>query len=341
MTQAASLARHTHPHPNPKVGALVLDAGGALVGRGWHLGPGAAHAEIVALAEAGDKARGGTVVVTLEPCNHTGRTPPCTEALLAAGVVRVVVGAVDPDQRVEGTGIRRLRQAGLEVVAEVGPMENVDPPYFHHRRTGRAHVTLKLAATLDGQIAAADGTSQWITGTEARMNAHLLRASSDAVMVGGGTVIADNPRLDVRLPDHDGFQPRPVIVAGRRPIPENAQIFGRDPLVVSTAPRSTPGELLQVPSGGDGLPDLRATLELLGERGLLAVLVEGGPVLARRLWVENLIDRGVFYFGGMVAGGRGHSAFEGTWSSLGEARPVKIEAVARLGDDLRIDFTVS
>lgn len=322
MDRAAELARATHPHPNPRVGAVVIDASGAVVGLGSHPGPGSPHAEVVALSAAGDRARGGTVVVTLEPCIHQGRTPPCVDALLAAGIARVVVSALDPDSRVQGKGIDRLRGAGLEVLTNVGPGELIDPAYFHHRRTGLPFVTLKLAATLDGQVAAADGTSQWITGPEARTDAHRIRAENDAVMVGAGTVIADDPLLDVRLPDHDGFQPRPVIVVGQRSLPSDARIWARNPLIIE----QTSGELTDV-------------LRLVAREGLLALLVEGGPRLARSLWAGNLVNRGVFYFGAMVAGGFGRSLFDGVWSTLENARPVTLDSVTRLGDDLRVDFT--
>ena len=322
MQRAAQLARTTHPHPNPKVGALILDASGEAVGQGAHAGPGSPHAEVVALSHAGDRARGGTVVVTLEPCTHHGRTPPCVDALVSAGLVRVVIGARDPDPRVQGMGIEQLRGAGVEVLTDVGPGEQVDPSYFHHRRTGLPLVTLKLAATLDGQVAAADGTSQWITGPEARADAHRLRAEADAVMVGAGTVIADDPMLDVRLPDHDGFQPRPVVVVGERPLPADARIWARDPLIIE-----------------QGAGDLTEVLRLVAQEGLLAVLVEGGPRLAGSLWAANLVNRGVFYFGGMVAGGHGRSPFQGVWSTLENARPVTVDAVRRLGNDLRVDFT--
>jgi diaminohydroxyphosphoribosylaminopyrimidine deaminase/5-amino-6-(5-phosphoribosylamino)uracil reductase len=322
MAQAAELTRPTHPHPNPKVGAVVLNRDGEIVGRGSHPGPGSPHAEIVALGEAGDRARGGTVVVTLEPCSHYGRTPPCVDALLGVGIARVVIGALDPDPRVQGSGIARLREAGVEVIVDVRPGEEVDPAYFHHRRTGLPQVTLKLAATLDGQVAAKDGTSQWITGTEARDDAHRLRAQADAVMVGAGTIIADDPLLDVRLPDHDGFQPRPVVIVGQRPLPEDARIWTRDPLVIET--------------GGGGL---HHALGIVASEGLLDVLVEGGPRLARSLWSEDLVARGVFYFGAMVAGGQGRSLFDGVWSTLEAARSVNVTSVGRLGNDLRVDFT--
>ena len=239
IREAISHASGTHPHPNPRVGAIVLDATGTVAGVGSHAGRGAPHAEVVALREAGDRAAGGTLVVTLEPCDHEGVTPPCTGAVIGAGVARVVVGAVDPDRRVSGRGIERLRAAGIDVVAGVGAglVEAADPGYFHQRRTGRPRVTLKWAATLDGQAAAADGSARWISSPESRADGHLLRAESDAVMVGAGTVIADDPDLTVRLDGYRGPQPRPVVIAGHRALPPRARLMGRDPIVYT--PRSS------------------------------------------------------------------------------------------------------
>lgn len=324
LEQAGQLARRQHPHPNPRVGAVLLDPFGRIVGQGAHVGPGSAHAEILALSEAGDRAREGTMVVTLEPCNHHGRTGPCTEALFKAGIKRVVVGAIDLDSRVAGTGVDRLRSFGIDVEVTEGGGEAIDPAYFHHRRTGRPLVTLKLAATLDGQIAPLDGHSRWITGDEARADAHRLRAASDAVMVGAGTVRRDDPRLDVRLPDEQ-FSPRPVVVAGEGVIPETAQIWSRNPIVI----RSRTGDSLRGP-----------ILELAAQ-GYLAVLVEGGARLARSLWEQDLIDRVVLYLAGRLAGGTGQPMFEGPWSTLADSRPIEIEALTRLGSDLRLDLIPS
>ena len=195
MQMAIKAAAPTRPHPNPRVGAVVVDVGGIVLSVGAHFGPGQAHAEVVALEQAGERTPGATMFVTLEPCAHRGKTPPCTTALIEAGISRVVVGAVDPDPRVAGKGIEELEAAGIEV--EVGllaaEVHALDPGYFRHRSTGQPAVTLKSAATLDGQVAADDGTSQWITSESTRQDGHALRAAADAVMVGAGTLLADDP----------------------------------------------------------------------------------------------------------------------------------------------------
>jgi diaminohydroxyphosphoribosylaminopyrimidine deaminase/5-amino-6-(5-phosphoribosylamino)uracil reductase len=340
MREAIALAAATTPHPNPRVGALVLDASGEVVGRGAHAGPGEPHAEVVALAAAGRRAAGGTLVVSLEPCDHAGRTPPCTAAVLASGVARVLVGAGDPDHRVAGRGIARLRAGGVEVRTGIAAAEAeaLDPGYFHHRRTGRPRVTIKAALTLDGQAAAADGTSQWLTSEEARADGHRLRAAADAVMVGAGTVAADDPLLTVRLAGYTGRQPRAVLVAGRRSLPAGARIWERHPIVLTPGPADYQGEVVVLP-GPEGV-DLAAGLMALGERGLLDVLVEGGPTLAGSLLRAGLMDRGVFYLGARLGGGVGVPALGGVFAGLGEARPVQIVSAARLGPDVRVEFIV-
>jgi len=337
MALAAEITAETHPHPNPRVGAVVVAVDGSVVAAAAHLGPGRRHAEAAALETAGAAAREATLVVTLEPCNHHGRTPPCTEAIISAGVSTVLVGAGDPDARVRGRGIARLREAGIEVVGlDSAAARAVDPGYFHHRRTGRPLVTLKTAMTLDGQVAALDRTSQWITSAAARADGHRLRAASDAVLVGAGTVIADDPQLDVRLPDHDGPQPRPVVVAGRRELPANARLFERDPLVYASRHHPLPGgEIVVV--GGTGNVDLDAVLKDLGARNIVDLLVEGGATLADALWSAGLVDRVVFYFGGKLAGGAGLGPFAGSFETLRDATDVTITNVTRLGDDLRVE----
>jgi diaminohydroxyphosphoribosylaminopyrimidine deaminase/5-amino-6-(5-phosphoribosylamino)uracil reductase len=315
-------------------------ATGEVVGEGAHVRAGEPHAEVLALTAAGDAARGGTLYVTLEPCAHHGRTPPCTAAIAASGVARVVVAAQDPDGRVAGRGIGELRHAGVAVEPDVAPDEGeaLDPGYFHHRRTGRPLVTLKLAATLDGQAAAADRTSQWLTGPDARADAHRLRAWADAVMIGAGTLRTDDPRLDVRLPDYDGPQPRPVVVAGTSALPATAQVWGRSPLVYRAAlggDEPQAAEVVTLPNTAG--VDLDAVIKDLGSRGILDLLVEGGPTLAAQLVAGGLVDRLVVYLAAKLAGGRGTPMIAGVFSTLAAAHPIEIVDVAMLGGDLRVD----
>ena len=328
MVRALDLAAGTQPHPNPRVGAVVVDAAGSIVGEGSHQRAGEPHAEVIALAQAGPLASGATVYVTLEPCAHHGRTPPCTEALIEAGVARVVVGAIDPDQRVSGQGVAKLEAAGIEVSAGLfaGDVEQIDPGYFHHRRTGRPLVTLKLASTLDGQIAAADRTSKWITGAEAREDTHRLRSEADVVIVGAGTVIDDDPGLDVRLDGYSGRQPRPVVVAGERSLPADATVMTRDPLVYS-------------PDSGS-MVDLDAMLEDLGRRGYVTAMVEGGATLASALVRGRHVDRVVWYLAPKLGVGSGLGAFAGVFGTLTDAIPTEFESVSRVGSDIKIEAKV-
>jgi diaminohydroxyphosphoribosylaminopyrimidine deaminase/5-amino-6-(5-phosphoribosylamino)uracil reductase len=337
MERAAEAAARFRPHPNPRVGAVVLSPGGSVVAVAAHERPGLPHAEVLALAGAGSEARDGTLVVTLEPCAHHGRTPPCVDTVTAAGIARVVVGAPDPDPRVSGAGIAALRAAGIQVEVGVPGLdaEQVDPGYFHHRRTGRPLVTLKLAATLDGQTAAADGTSRWITGEEARADAHRLRAASDAVMVGAGTLRTDDPSLDVRVPGFIGNQPRPVVVAGDRPLPAARALYARDPLVYRLGRAASPGAVETVE-----IPDLDAVVKDLGARMVVDLLAEGGPTLARSLLHAGLVDRFVLYLAGRFAGGVGRPMFDGVFGTLGDIVGAQVDAVTRLGDDIRVTGTV-
>lgn len=336
LTRAYELARNHHPHPNPRVGAVVVSADGRVIGEGAHERPGLPHAEIVALDAAGD-VEGATVYVSLEPCTHHGRTPPCVDRLVAEGVARVVVGVTDPDPRVSGAGASRLREAGVEVEVRNDPDAlEVDPAYFHHRRTGMPLVTLKYAMTLDGSVAAADGSSQWITSEEARADAHRLRAESDAVVVGAGTLRTDDPRLDVRLVESD-HQPVPVVVAGNGELPEASRIWEREPTVISTRERRLPsGRLLLV--DGEGWPDPTLTCRALADEGLLAVLLEGGPGLAGAWWRAGVVGRGVVYVGSRLGGGDGIQPLTGTFSSITDATEVRVTAMREIGGDLRIDF---
>ena len=330
--QIASLHR---PRPNPRVGAVVVSPAGGVIGEGAHAAAGAAHAEVLALEDI--DATGATVYVTLEPCAHHGRTPPCVDRLIEAKVARVVVGALDPDQRVSGSGIRRLEQADIEVeVVNEPDAEALDPGYFHHRRTGNPLVTLKFATTVDGSAAARDGTSRWITGAEARMDVHLLRSRSDAVVVGSGTVASDDPRLDVRLDGYQGHQPRPVVVAGVTPLETSRQVWGRDPLVFTPENVEVPGGEQIVTKSNP--PEPVDVCQILGDRGIYDVLVEGGPTIAGAWWRSGVVNRVVVYVGSKMGGGSGMSPLGGVFNTIDSAEDVSIEAVTRLGEDIRIDY---
>jgi len=343
MRRAIGLTDGTLPHPNPRVGAIVLTPDGEVVAERAHIRAGSAHAEAAALADAGSAAKGSTVVVTLEPCAHHGKTPPCTTALIDAGVARVLVGTLDPDTRVAGKGIALLEEAGIEVITgiEGDAVRANDPAYYHHRKTGKPLVTLKTALTLDGQAAAADHTSRWVTGPGAREDGHRLRAESGAVLVGAGTVISDNPRLDVRIDGYDGPQPRPVILAGRRPIPREAALLARNPLVF-TSGSDQPGlgnvEQVAVP-GPDGV-DLTAAIEYLGHNGVIAVLIEGGPTIGGAALRAGLVDRIVFHYGSKLGMGTGLPAVSGVFQTITDAQTVRIEDVAMIGSDIRVEAMI-
>ena len=300
--------------PNPWVGCLIEAVDGRTF-EGATEPPGGRHAEVVALDAAGDAARGATAWVTLEPCAHTGRTGPCADALLAAGVARVVVAVEDPDAKVAGRGLARLREAGVDV--EVGEQGDVVrsqlAPYLKHRSTGRPWVVLKLAATLDGRTAAPDGTSQWITGGAARADAHQLRAESDAIVVGAGTVRADDPSLTVR------------------------HVEGRDPLrvVLGTAP-----ETAKVHPAIEHQGSLHELLDELGRRAVVQVLVEGGATVAAEFHRQGLVDHYVVYLAPALFGGddaRGLFAGPGA-PTMDELWRGTFAAVTPLGGDVRIDL---
>ena len=321
LAEARTVRRSTPP--NPWVGCVIVDAGGTVVGRGATEPPGGRHAEVVALDAAGERSRGATAYVTLEPCSHHGRTPPCVDRLLAEGISRVVTPLVDPDPEVSGAGLARLREAGLEVTTGTLADEATEllEPYLHHRRSGRPFVVLKLAATLDGRIAAPDGTSRWITGPEARLDVHQLRADSDAVLVGAGTVRADDPELTVRLPP----EAEPAGAAVRQPL---RVVLGRAPEHARAQPA------LEI-SG-----DVRGVLDELGRLGTLQLLVEGGAVVAAEFHSLGLVDRYVVYLAPAFMGGNdGVPMFAGEGAETMEAVwRGRVTDVRRLGGDIRVDL---
>jgi diaminohydroxyphosphoribosylaminopyrimidine deaminase / 5-amino-6-(5-phosphoribosylamino)uracil reductase len=337
--------------PNPMVGA-VLVRDGRVVGEGFHRAAGQPHAEALALAAAGAAAAGATCYVTLEPCAHHGRTPPCADALVAAGVARVVAAVSDPDPRVDGAGLARLRAAGVAVGvgagAEAAATQNA--AYLTHRRLGRPRVTLKAAASLDGKVAAPDGTSKWITGPAARADAHRLRAEADAVMVGAGTALADDPRLTVRLPGWAGRQPLRVLVDAAGRVGADGHLFdGEAETLVATTPavpaaaveawKAAGAEVLECDPAPDGSGvDLHHLTRVLGERGVLELMVEGGPRLQASLWAAGLADRLVWYLAPLAIGGQAAPGLLGGGgaATLAGARRLRLAPADRLGDDLRI-----
>lgn len=314
MREAVLVAASAHHicRPNPWVGAVLVASDGRRFS-GFTQPVGEAHAEVQALRAAGEAARGATMYVTLEPCNHFGRTPPCTEAIIAAGVARVVIGVQDPDQRVAGTGIARLRDAGVavQVGVEADLVREQLASYLHHRRTGRPLVMLKLAMTIDGYIAAKSGAGGFITGEPARRRVHELRAASDAIVVGAGTVRADDPQLTVR--DAPGTSPRRIVL-------------GRAPIGARVHPCT---------EWAGSLTDL---LDTLGGENVLQLMVEGGAKVAASFHQAGLIDRYVFHLApAVMGGGDGVPAFAGdTAATLADVWRGRTISTQQLGDDVEV-----
>ncbi|MBI2756652.1 MAG: bifunctional diaminohydroxyphosphoribosylaminopyrimidine deaminase/5-amino-6-(5-phosphoribosylamino)uracil reductase RibD [Chloroflexi bacterium] len=346
----AELARLIAP-PNPWVGC-VLVRDGQVVGEGHTLEPGSAHAEVNALAAAGAAARGATAYTTLEPCSHHGRTPPCVDALVGAGVSRVVTAIFDPDPRVSGNGVARLRDAGVAVEHGLMAQEvrRQLRPYLHQRSTGRAFALLKAAASLDGRTAAADGTSRWITGPDARRDAHRLRAESGAVLVGAGTALADRPSLTVR--HGQARPPRPplrVLLDSSGRVPASGALFDRSlaPTLVFTSARSSAtarhaweaagAEVFVAPERDAGV-DLAVVLRALAERGVLQVLVEGGAFVHGSFLRSGYADGLALYVGNAVLGASGAPLFAGfEVAGMDRAPRWRVSGAERMHDDGRVD----
>jgi diaminohydroxyphosphoribosylaminopyrimidine deaminase/5-amino-6-(5-phosphoribosylamino)uracil reductase len=341
--------------PNPMVGALIVHRD-EIVGEGWYEGPrGRAHAEVHALHEAGVRARGATLYCTLEPCDHHGSTPPCSEAVIASGVSHVVAAAGDPNPIVDGRGFARLRAAGIELTEGVlaEDAHRLNEAFERHVTTGLPFVTLKSAASLDGRTAAHDRSSKWITGEAARLDVQRLRAAADAILVGAGTVVADDPSLTARLPGYAGRPPLRVVVDATGRTPADARIFDdRAPTLVATGPRAdrkriddwiSAGAEVTVfeedEQGGVSLPEL---LSNLGKRDVQGLLVEGGATLAWSFVREGLVDRVVLYLAPKLIGGAdapGVLMGQG-FAPIGDAHSLRIVNVDRVGEDVKVEADV-
>ncbi len=335
--------------PNPSVGC-VLVRDGRVVGRGWTQPGGRPHAETEALDRAREAAKRATVYVTLEPCTHQGETPPCADALIEAGVARAVVALEDPDPRVGGGGVERLRAAGISVELGVGAAraEEINAGYLMRVRRGRPLVTLKVATTLDGRVATRPGESRWITGGAARARAHLFRAETDAIVIGIGTALMDDPRLTCRLPGLEDRSPVRIVIDGRLRLPPSNRLVaeaGEVPTWLVVLRDAAPDrrqayldagvEFVEVEPDADGRPDPDDVLRRIGERGVTRVLVEGGSFIAGALLRAGLVDRLAWFRAPGIIGGDGIPVAV----ALGVERPDEAPTFTRLsllqvGDDL-------
>lgn len=351
MQRALALARRGvgKTAPNPAVGCVIVKDG-AVIGTGWHRKAGTPHAEVHALRQAGAGARGADVYVTLEPCSHFGRTPPCADALIEAGVARVFVGMVDPNPLVSGRGIARLRAAGIEVLAGVLETESrrLNEPFLKHVQTGMPFVICKSAMTMDGKIATADGDSKWITNELSRRYVHRLRSTVDAVMVGIGTVLADDPQLTARI--RGGKDPVRIIVDSSLRLPLTAQVVQQQSTartIVATVTKDVARIGALVASGCEvvrcrddaGRVDLADLLALLGKRGVQSLLLEGGGELAGYALRRRLIDKFVLFYAPKLLGGSGgYGPFAGE-SAARMAASVRLERVSvrRFANDVMIE----
>lgn len=355
-TQLAERGLYT-ADPNPRVGCLLVKEG-HVVGEGWHRRAGEPHAERLAIDAAGERARGATAFVTLEPCCHYGRTPPCTDALLAAGVRRVVVGMEDPNPLVQGRGLERMRAAGVDVVTGVleAACRALNPGFDKRMRLGLPYVRVKLAASLDGGTALASGESRWITSDAARMDVQWLRARSSAILTGIGTVLADDPSLNVRLapaliPALEAGEPvrqplrvilddhlRLPLAARMLPLPGATLVatLSQDPKRIA-AVTSAGAEVWVGASGADGRLNLESLLRYLAEREINEVLIEAGPTLAGATVQQGLADELVLYLAPHLMGSDTRRLLElGPIDSMGERVPLQLIDVRRVGPDLRL-----
>lgn len=340
-----------HVAPNPMVGAIVVK-NGQVVGRGWHQAVGGPHAEVHAINDAGEAARGATLYVTLEPCNHQGRTPPCTQKILKAGIDKVVVAMTDPNPDVAGGGNAYLKSQGIEVVCPVEQeaARRLNESFIKFVHTRRPFVVLKIAATLDGRIATRTGDARWVTGPEARAHVHRLRHAMDAIMVGIGTVVADDPQLTTRLENGRGVDPMRIVLDTHLNMPDNARMLsapsGADTWVVC-APEATEQDmarlhtkgarLLKVPLQSDRI-DMKALMVRLGELGVTSVLIEGGAQVAGSALKAGVVDKALFFYAPKILGGDdGVPMCRGKGPDMMNASlPLNNVEVTRVGEDILV-----
>lgn len=356
MARALELARKGvySTHPNPRVGCVVV-RDGETVGEGWHVQAGGPHAEVYALRQAGDRARGATAYVTLEPCSHHGRTPPCADALVAAGVARVVVAMQDPNPQVAGQGLERLRQAGIAVTCPLLATEAraLNPGFLKRMEHGQPYIRVKLAMSLDGRTAMASGESQWITGPAARSAVQRLRAQSSAVLTGADSVIADGARMTVRAAelglDAETTElatrrtPLRILIDGRLRVPLDAPFFQAGPALVVTCadaaahPQYAQGghELLSL-RGDDGQVDLPKLSIELARRGINEVLVEAGASLAGAFAKQGLVDEYQLFIAAKFMGSTARPLLDWPLERMSEAAPLQIIEMTAVGDDWRV-----
>jgi diaminohydroxyphosphoribosylaminopyrimidine deaminase/5-amino-6-(5-phosphoribosylamino)uracil reductase len=334
--------------PNPAVGCVIV-RDGVIVGEGWHKKAGTPHAEIHALEQAGALARGADLYVTLEPCSHFGKTPPCAAAVVAAGISRVFVGMIDPNPLVSGKGVAQLQAAGVGVTTGILTNECrlLNLPFIKHVTTGLPYVTMKSAMTLDGKTATMSGDSRWISSAASRTLVHRLRSEADAVMTGSGTLLADDPQLTVRMVR--GRNPLRVVIDSALRTPVNSALLAESataPVIIATASGdekriarlAAKGAEVLLCRQADGQVDLAALLKILGSRGIQSILLEAGERLCGELQRLGLIDRYLFFIAPKLLGGDGKGLFAGSGARLmKDAAPLRIHRVSRVGGDILIE----
>jgi diaminohydroxyphosphoribosylaminopyrimidine deaminase/5-amino-6-(5-phosphoribosylamino)uracil reductase len=350
MRRALTLARRGigRTSPNPAVGCVIV-RNDSIVGEGWHRKAGTPHAEIHALHRAGELAAGADLYVTLEPCSHFGKTPPCADAVIRAGVARVFVGMIDPNPKVAGRGVERLRAAGIEVIGPFLEEEcrELVRPFIKHITTGLPYVTMKSAITLDGRTATDSGDSRWISSDVSRRMVHRIRSQADAVMTGSGTLLADDPQLTVRMVA--GRSPLRVVVDSRLQMPADCALMAEAaviPVIIATSCRDAQkierlearGAEVVVCGDPDGRVDLASLLNILGSRGIQSILLEGGETLCGEMLRQGLIDRFLIFIAPRFVGGVGKGLFAGAGAAvMGDALPLVFRRVTRVGGDILVE----